>query len=255
MEEPDYQTTYDLEGDNWWFVGMRRISLALLGHGPGMPAEHRGQILDVGCGTGIMLEHLGHLGAPVGLDFSSTALTFCRKRGADRLIQARGEELPFADGAFAAVTAFGVIEHIDADRIAIAEWARVLEPGGELVLLTSAYQWLWSGHDVSNHHTRRYRTAEIRDLCRGAGLVPAKVSYVNSILFPPILGVRIVERLRRGSRPPAAHKDTGEVPAPLNRFLIRLLDLERRIVARPGAAARLPFGVSIVAKATKPDGP
>jgi SAM-dependent methyltransferase len=254
VEEDDYRTTYELEDHNWWFVGMRRISLGLLGRAPGeggSPVD-RGPILDVGCGTGIMLEHLADLGTPTGLDFSSTALAFCRQRGAERLVQARGEQLPFADDSFAAVTAFGVVEHIDADRQAVAEWARVLRPGGDLVLLTSAYQWLWSGHDVSNHHTRRYLTREISALLREAGLEPTKVSYVNSLLFPPILAVRVVERLRRGSKPPAPHKDTGEVPGPINRLLIRLLDLERRVLTRPGRLAKLPFGVSIVAAARKP---
>lgn len=248
MEEQDYRTTYELEGHNWWFVGMRRISLALLGGRTDAAAADRGPILDVGCGTGIMLEHLDALGTPTGLDFSSTALEFCRKRGAERLVQGRGEQLPFADRSFGAVTAFGVVEHIDADRAAVEEWARVLRPGGNLVLLTSAYQWMWSGHDVSNHHTRRYVTKEIRQLLRDAGLRPDRVSYVNTLLFPPILVVRIVERLRRGNRPPAPHKDTGEVPTLVNRFLLALLGIERRLIERRG----LPFGVSIVASATKP---
>ena len=252
MEEQDYRTTYELEDHNWWFVGMRRISLGLLGRAPGDPPSDRGPILDVGCGTGIMLEHLEDMGTPTGLDFSSTALEFCRKRGAERLVQARGEQLPFSDGSFAAVTAFGVVEHIDADREAVHEWARVLRPGGDLVLLTSAYQWLWSGHDVSNHHTRRYLTKEISALLQEAGLEPTKVSYVNSFLFPPILAVRLLERLRRGSKPPAPHKDTGEVPAPVNRLLVALLDVERRILTRRSAKAKLPFGVSIVASARKP---
>ena len=246
MEEQDYRTTYELEDHNWWFVGMRRISLAMLGRPA--PVAGGGPILDVGCGTGIMLEHLAPLGEATGLDFSSTALSFCRKRGADRLVQARGEQLPFADASFGAVTAFGVIEHIDADREAMAEWARVLQPGGSLVLLTSAYQWLWSGHDVSNHHTRRYLTREVTRLLREAGLEPTKVSYVNSILFPPILVVRLIERLRRGAREPEPHKDTGEVPGPVNRLLLWLIGIEQRIIAR----SNLPFGVSIVASAVKP---
>ena len=245
MEEQDYRTTYELEDHNWWFVGMRRISLSMLGRPA--PVASGAPILDVGCGTGIMLEHLAPLGEATGLDFSSTALSFCRKRGAERLVQARGEQLPFADASFGAVTAFGVIEHIDADRAALSEWARVLQPGGSLVLLTSAYQWLWSGHDVSNHHTRRYLTREVSALLRDAGLEPTKVSYVNSILFPPILVVRIIERLRRGSKDPEPHKDTGEVPAPANKLLLWLIGLEQRVIAR----GKLPFGVSIVASAVK----
>jgi hypothetical protein len=101
---------------------------------------------------------------------------------------------------------------------------------------------------VSNHHTRRYLTREVSALLREAGLEPTKVSYVNAFLFPPILAVRLVERLRRGSKPPEPHKDTGEVPAPANRALLWLLGLEGRIIGR----SKLPFGVSIVASAVKP---
>ena len=251
MEEQDYRTTYELEERNWWFAGMRTVSLRLLGDPGGLRAGADGReprVLDVGCGTGIMLDHLAPYGRPTGLDFSATALDFCRKRGAEQLVQGRGEQLPFADGSFDAVTAFGVVEHIDADQLAVAEWARVLRPGGRLVLLTSAYQFLWSGHDVSNHHTRRYLARDVERLLSRTGLVPDKVSYLNTAMFPGILAVRVVERLRRGRRPPEPKKDTGEVPDRLNRVLTRVLELEGRAVER----ARLPFGVSIIARATKP---
>ncbi|MGE3835128.1 MAG: class I SAM-dependent methyltransferase [Acidimicrobiia bacterium] len=243
MEEADYRTTYELEGDNWWFVGTRRICLDLL---DGVcPPGRDARILDVGCGTGLMLDELAPRGRAVGVDVSATALDFCRLRSAPALLRADGGRLPVGDGEVDAVTAIGVIEHLDDDRAALEEWRRVLRPGGGLVLLTSAYQWMWSGHDVSNHHTRRYRSRDVRRLLEGTGFRPAVVSYVNTVLFPPIAVVRAAERLARRGRSPAPHKDTGEVPAPLNRALLGVLGLERRAIAR----RPLPFGVSIVASA------
>lgn len=252
MEEQDYRTTFELEESNWWFVGMRRIYLALLDLALPADAEAvaRRRILDVGCGTGVVLADLRRYGAPVGIDVSPTALAFCRARGERRLVLGSGDGLPFTDGSFDAVTAFGVIEHIDDDRAALSEWARILKPGGPLVLLTSAYPWLWSGHDVSNHHKRRYYAREVAGLLAGAGLVPRKVSYVNTLLFPPIFTLRMAERVARGRRPPKPRKDTAEVPGPVNTLFLGLLDLERLAIRR----WRLPFGVSIVALAEKPGG-
>jgi SAM-dependent methyltransferase len=257
VEEQDYATTYRLEEGNWWFVGMRRICLEWVDRcrgrrpaGPGATGRGPDRILDVGCGTGINLDPLAERGRAVGVDLSATALAFCRRRGLGGLVQGRGECLPFPDGSFDVVSAIGVVEHIEADAAAVAEWARVLAPGGDLVLLTSAYRWLWSGHDLSNHHVRRYTAAEVRALLEGAGLEGARVSYVNCFLLPPIVAVRAVAALGRRLRGrPAlvAHKDTGEVPGPVNRLLVALLAVEARLLRR----VDLPFGVSMVASARK----
>jgi SAM-dependent methyltransferase len=242
VEEQDYATTYALEGANWWFVGMRRLCLRWAG-------DASGRVLDVGCGTGINLEAFERFGPTVGVDVSSTALGFCRARGRRSLLQGDAVRLPVADASVGLLTAIGVVEHLEHDREAVADWARALEPGGRLVLLTSAYRWMWSGHDVSNHHVRRYRAREVRLLLEAAGLVDVRVSYANSLLFPPIAVVRLLDRARRRGRAPVAHKDTAEVAGPLDRLLLAVLDVERWLLDR----VDLPFGVSIVATARRPE--
>lgn len=248
MQETDYATTFTLEGHNWWFVGMRRICRELAARSRSSTGRFNADSisLDVGCGTGINLGEIA--GQAVGVDTSMTALTFCRRRSLDRLVNADGTNLPFADGTVGRITAIGVIEHIEDDAGALREWARVLRPGGQLTLLTSAYAWMWSGHDVSNHHVRRYRRRDLEATLISAGFTPVQVSYVNTLLFPPIAIVRLVERLLRHGRAPSAHKNTAELPAVFNRLLIGVLAIEARLMKW----GSLPFGVSIVASACAP---
>lgn len=246
MEEDDYRVTYELEDHNWWFVGTREICLDLLDRALG--TEQTGRlVLDVGCGTGLMLEHLEQRATAVGVDYSATALEFCSRRANRRLVQADGVGLPFPDASVDAICAIGVIEHLDDDEAAVREWARVLRPGAPIVLLTSSYEWMWSGHDVSNHHRRRYTVSRFRRLLTGAGLEVGELSYVNTLLFPGIAAVRLAERAARRGGAPTPRKDTGQVPTPLNRALRGVLTLERRALARRS----LPFGVSMVASAVR----
>lgn len=244
MEDQDYATTFDLENHNWWFVGTREICLDLLdAYAPERDAPLR--IVDVGCGTGSTLVPLGERGEVVGLDYSPLALQFCRQRTSVPLLRGDGANLPLADGSVDVLSAIGVLEHLEDDATALRDWARALAPDGTLVMLTSAYEWMWSGHDTSNHHTRRYTAGELGRLLVRNGLEPLKISYVNTVLFPPIALVRLFQRLARRDATPDPRKDTAEVPPPVNRALLALMRLERRAIAQ----GRLPFGVSIVASA------
>lgn len=105
-------------------------------------------VLDVGCGTGATAAHLrqAHGLEAIGLDISrelmgaGTALS-------DRpiLIQGRAEVLPFADRRMSAVFGECVLSLMAASEKALAEWHRVLEPGGYLIL-SDLYDR--TGHDA-----------------------------------------------------------------------------------------------------------
>ena len=61
---------------------------------------------------------------------------------------------------------------VESDRAGVAELARVLAPGGALILNLPAYAWLMSAHDTVAQTARRYSAETARQLVESAGLVP-----------------------------------------------------------------------------------
>lgn len=101
-----------------------------------VPAGAR-PVLDAGCGTGLAAPLLAALGYPelVGLDASSEMLAVAGGRGYARLVRATlGEPLPFPDGAFAAAVSAGVFTEGHAPSSSLREIARIVGPGGHVVL-------------------------------------------------------------------------------------------------------------------------
>ena len=96
--------------------------------------------------------------------------------------------LPELDGiedrTYSLIAALDVIEHIDDDQSAIASIATKLRPGGKFIMTVPAHQWMWSVHDVVNHHKRRYSKHGLRQLIERSPLKLGAIGYFNSLLFP-----------------------------------------------------------------------
>jgi len=94
------------------------------------------RLLDVACGTGDLAGRAAGRGAvPTGVDLSEGMLELARDRHpAIEFAQADAERLPFADGAFSAVTAAFVLNHVPSPPRAAAESARVTAPGGRVAV-------------------------------------------------------------------------------------------------------------------------
>ena len=247
MNPAEYRRMYEAEEAQWWYAGMRSISEALLE--TALPPARNGgpprALLDAGCGTGGNLAHLGRFGRAVGIDLSKDALAFCRERGV-AAARAALLGLPFEDAAFDGVTSFDVIYHawVTDDRAATREMARVLRPGGLLLVRVPALRVLWGGHDVEVQSRHRYTRRELVALLEGTGLEVLRVTYANFFLFPLLLLRRSLDRLtgRAGS-------DVGFLPAPFEWAFRRLLELEAALVRR---GFSLPIGASVLALGRKP---
>lgn len=105
----------------------------------------RCRLLDAGCGTGHFSLRARELGAQVvSLDLGPRLLRVARGKGLRRLMAGDVTELPFATGAFDLVLSSECIEHTVSPRAAVTEMARVLRPGGRLVLSCPNRFWHWS---------------------------------------------------------------------------------------------------------------
>ena len=248
MDIDYYAQYFAFEQNDWWFVARRRIVLDLIASHVS-DSDSPLHLLDAGCGTGITLEYIERFGPTVGVDNEIVALKFCRARDARKLACAPLENLPFADALFDIVTCLDVIEHIDDDQSAIKEITRVIRPGGLLVLTVPAFNIFWSDHDVINHHRRRYRRSQIRQLLGGRFSIDL-LSYYSTHLFPLAVLVRMLKKVEMKIWPSAVRTVKAEntyLPRSLNGLFSKIFGSEVFWLKR-GA---LPIGLSIICVARK----
>jgi SAM-dependent methyltransferase len=209
--------------------------------GLGLPAGAR--ILDAGCGSGRNMVELARLGTATGVELSETSVELARERGVGEVIAGSVLEMPFAEDSFDLAVSLDVIEHLQDDLAALREFRRVIAPGGALLVTVPAYQWLWSGHDVINHHHRRYTRRSLQRVAEQAGWSQVRTTYFNSLLLPPAIVLRLLERVNRGKTTESS-LDLWVPPRPVNWLLERPLALEAALIARGG---RIPAGLSLLA--------
>lgn len=227
---------------HWWFVARRKILHAALER---LALPEAAQILEAGCGPGGNLAMLRAFGNVSAMEMDLGACQVASARSGIEVIEGSlPDGLPFEAGSFDLIAALDVIEHVERDRESVAALARLLKPGGTMIVTVPAYGWLWSEHDEEHHHKRRYVRPQIRALMRSGGLDVIRCGYFNTLLFPLVALIRASKKLL--GFPRGADDD---MPGPLvNNALQRIMASERALMG----LFPLPFGTSILCVARRP---
>ncbi len=182
MERVVYRQMAELDERHWWYRARRDVLAALIRRVVQPPAG--AEILEIGCGTGHNFAMLGTFGHVDALELDEEVRTFAEQRLGRSIMTAPLPELAgVPDRHYDLVGTFDVIEHIEDDRAALASIATKLKSGGKFMMTVPAHPWMWSAHDLVNHHKRRYSKRALRALIEGSPLELEKIGYFNSLLF------------------------------------------------------------------------
>lgn len=232
-----------VEASHWWYVGTREICLSLLT--PHLANGRPLHILDIGCGTGGNLAELARVGLARGIDLDPVSVDYTRRRGLECSL---GNMLDFEAPAASldVVTFFDVATHLGRDQFptVLRHIADVLAPGGLLALREPAMPIARGSHDRAVGVLHRFAATDVQRCLEEAGFEPLRVTYLNTLLFPPIV---LLRQLQNALAPTRAVSDVHPTAEPLNTLLLNVLRIEKQLLR----FTNLPFGVSVFAVARK----
>ena len=234
------ELTSRVEAAHFWFRGFRRFVAPAIAESAA--GRRNLTLLDCGCGTGYNLAALLRpYGSAFGFDLTSTGLQYARDSGLP-VACADMRSIPFQSSRFDIVTSFDVFQYVEDDYAVMKEIARLIKPGGRIVVTASAMKSLRGGHAGTWPEVRRYSIGRMRSIAEAAGLHVDSITHLFATLFPALLIARIVNRGATG--------DDWEMKipaAPVNGALTRILSLEASV----SRIMPMPFGSSVMVVARK----
>lgn len=243
MEKKIYDELFLLERDYWWHVSKRRLVFDFIRK---LNLTTDSKVLDVGCGTGIVMKELAvYFDSVSGIDISSLALSYCKKRGLRKITKSDlGEKLLYNANKFDLVTCLDVLEHVENDGRAVKEIFRVLEPGGTVIFTVPAFKFLWTKHDELLWHKRRYTLKQMVTLLEKSGFnIKRSTCFYSFLFFPAVILFKITKLMfNKGDDDP--HVVPSRV---VNNLLLIMCSIERWFIA----LCPMPFGLSLFVVAEK----
>lgn len=247
MDAQLFVTHARMEDSHWWFLARRRILQAVLR--ACVPAGEGKRVLDVGCGTGGNSAAFATGYSVVGVEPSDAAVDLARQRfpGIEFVGGSAPEDVLDEARLTDVFVLTDVLEHVERDRSLVERLVSVAKPGAYFLITVPANQDLWTEHDVSHGHFRRYTLETFGALWGNLPVDVRLLSYFNSRLYPVVYALRRLSQLRNK---PASHNDTdlSLPPGPVNRALAAVFAGEAgRLVGRIGrSGTAYRRGVSVI---------
>ena len=241
MEAAEYSLMDAAEGGMWWYRALHARLLHAI-------SPVRGRLLDAGCGTGGFLAVLGSRRPDleaVGLEWNESAARRASEKSGSRVVHGSVNLAPFRSGSFDAIISADVLCHEAVQPgEALAEFLRLLRPGGVVVINMPAYEWLRSAHDRRVMNARRVSRRSFQAMLVQAGFGNVRVRSWNALLLPIM-----VMRRKLAARDAHAPSDVAPFPPWLDAALFAATVLEEWL------PISMPVGGSVLATAVRPADP
>jgi SAM-dependent methyltransferase len=242
MGDDNYENLAVLEDKSFWFRSRNRlVQWALARY-----FRDATSFLEVGCGSGYVLAGIADNNPNLRLvaaEMFDRGLEIARRRvPTAEFLQADAERLPYRD-EFDVIGAFDVLEHIDNDVEALAEFRQALSPGGGLLLTVPQHPILWHALDDYSQHKRRYRRREMTNKLAAAGFEVIRTTSFVSLLLPAAFVSRRLKRDPTHFDPCSEFRNSPS----LDRLLQSAMDIER-LTIRWGVDWPLGLSLLVIAR-------
>lgn len=234
MQESFFATHAAMEDAHWWFLARRDILEVVLTECTRRGAT--GTVVDVGCGTGGNTARFAQTHPAIGVEPSPEAVRLARMRFPKiKFVEGLAPDAIRDEATQADVFVLtDVLEHVEKDRVLVERLVGVAKVGAFFIITVPANEKLWTQHDVSHGHYRRYSMESFTSLWHDVPVKTILMSYFNSRLLPLVYVVRQWERW--------TGKASGEAGTDLKLPRPRMNSLLRRIFAGEAAALRRHLG-------------
>ncbi|WP_244834522.1 class I SAM-dependent methyltransferase [Clostridium sp. BJN0001] len=237
MKKEAYAELIRTQKTHWWFCGKRAIVQYFFKK---YNTLKNPRILDLGCGTGALLEMLEKDGQVSGLEYEKSAVEYCNKNFGDKVKQGSlPDDIPFHENGFDVLVSCDVLEHVEDDKKSIKKIYNLLSDEGIAIITVPALKCLWSYNDEFVQHKRRYEKADLIEKMEEAGFKIKRCTYYNTLLFLPILIIRKIKNILNINKPDLSETpDMGIINSILKFIFLSEVKLLKKI--------NLPIGVSLL---------